>query len=870
MQYPVWELTFWGGGLTIALLAIFHVYIAHFAVGGGLFLVLTEQKARSLNSKGLLEYLKKHSLFFLLVSMVAGGVTGVGIWFNISLIQPQATSVLIHNFVFLWAIEWLFFLGEIVALLLYYYGFERLSPKNHTIIGWLYFAFAWGSLFIITGIIDFMLTPGKWIVTGNVWDGYFNPSFLPSLFFRTFLAFSVAALFGLVTACFIKDEKDRNAIIKFYVKYLNICLILTFFFGLWYYNILSPLIKTYIFKMTPFYQVYLKTFIYLTPVLMFLGLFMLLKLDINFKRLISFILLIFGILYFGSFEFLREGARKPFVIYNYMYSNSIKPEQVQKINEKGLLKVAKWSRIKEIVPENELKAGKEIFNLECLSCHSIGGWLRDILRLTKKYDVRGLEAQLSGQGKILKYMPPFVGTAKEKQALAKYIIYELQGKKGLDTISYTPPNLKFSMPTFNIEKDEYVLLAWNNMGMHCISDCSSFWVILPPANDLYAQLLKRGETPEIITEGITICYKVEKDFLHPENKIKLWANIKSIFGKDLKPGVGLSGNRVFGKMKLEEEKNLFVADLIPVVPYPESGGFNPYPLVSVEAVDNLTGKVLASTKAVLPTSTEMGCKNCHGGPWKVGGVAGISDITAEDVLKVHDRINRTNLLENAKKGRPVLCQSCHPDPVVGAKGKPGIPSMSAALHGWHASYLSGRGADACSMCHPASATGPTGCLRGVHQARGLSCIDCHGYIEDHALSLLKYELKKGKPVQKLITPLTPRTVSNFKQIVARVPWENEPTCESCHNDAKHVGRSSFNMWTKDGGELYRNSLDATEGLMCASCHNSPHAIYPAMNAYGKDRDNIQPIQYQKMRVSIGAKNNCKVCHKVDMEEDAHH
>ena len=35
MNYPVWELGAAGGGLLIALIAVIHVYIAHFAVGGG-------------------------------------------------------------------------------------------------------------------------------------------------------------------------------------------------------------------------------------------------------------------------------------------------------------------------------------------------------------------------------------------------------------------------------------------------------------------------------------------------------------------------------------------------------------------------------------------------------------------------------------------------------------------------------------------------------------------------------------------------------------------------------------------------------------------------------------------------------------------
>jgi len=42
MNYPVWLLDTFGGGTLIALIAVVHVYVSHFAVGGGLFLVFTE------------------------------------------------------------------------------------------------------------------------------------------------------------------------------------------------------------------------------------------------------------------------------------------------------------------------------------------------------------------------------------------------------------------------------------------------------------------------------------------------------------------------------------------------------------------------------------------------------------------------------------------------------------------------------------------------------------------------------------------------------------------------------------------------------------------------------------------------------------
>ena len=63
----------------------------------------------------------------------------------------------------------------------------------------------------------------------------------------------------------------------------------------------------------------------------------------------------------------------------------------------------------------------------------------------------------------------------------------------------------------------------------------------------------------------------------------------------------------------------FSAKLVPVVPYPDDGSFNPYPLFTIEARDTKTGKLLASTRNVAPTSTEMGCRNCHGGEWRGPG-----------------------------------------------------------------------------------------------------------------------------------------------------------------------------------------------------------------------------------------------------------
>ena len=67
MNYPVWELYFSGGGFLMVLIAVVHVYVAHFAVGGGLFLVLTEMKAYRENNGDVLAYVKSHTRFLSLI-----------------------------------------------------------------------------------------------------------------------------------------------------------------------------------------------------------------------------------------------------------------------------------------------------------------------------------------------------------------------------------------------------------------------------------------------------------------------------------------------------------------------------------------------------------------------------------------------------------------------------------------------------------------------------------------------------------------------------------------------------------------------------------------------------------------------------------
>ncbi|MGB5174867.1 MAG: hypothetical protein WBQ30_09010, partial [Thermoanaerobaculia bacterium] len=118
MDYPIWDIAI-GGGVLMGIVAITHVIVSHFAIGGGLLIAVTETLAVRRNDSEMRDLAKRSSLVLILFSTVFGAISGVGIWVVAGLISPAAISALIRNFVWGWAIEWVFFIVEIVAALVY-------------------------------------------------------------------------------------------------------------------------------------------------------------------------------------------------------------------------------------------------------------------------------------------------------------------------------------------------------------------------------------------------------------------------------------------------------------------------------------------------------------------------------------------------------------------------------------------------------------------------------------------------------------------------------------------------------------------------------------------------------------------------------
>jgi hypothetical protein len=370
---------------------------------------------------------------------------------------------------------------------------------------------------------------------------------------------------------------------------------------------------------------------------------------------------------------------------------------------------------------------------------------------------------------------------------------------------------KTSVPPSSSKK--YIVIAWNDLGMHCYNRDFQDLAVLPPYNNLWAQVIEVGNPPRLVTDGVTVSYNFPDNTYSTTtdpgkvNKSNFWTYAKKLFGVDLPANVGLKGKSLSGNMDLNGTH--FVAEGIPITEYSDSNPTkrDPYQLANITVTNNADGKVLATNQVVAPVSTEMRCDNCH-----YNGAFGISTASIEqNILTLHDNKNASDYPDGhtgkLMDRRPVLCAECHSSNALGAKGVTGIPSLSNAMHSKHDGKVPNT-TEGCYSCHP----GPdTKCLRDVMSTQeGMTCISCHG------------------------------TMSKVKQNTN--PWLNEPRCDTCHKD------SGF----QQNNALYRLST-GHGGLYCEACHDSTHAI-------ATSREPKDAIKFINLQGSAGTLKKCTVCH----------
>ena len=436
MDYPFFDVAI-GGGMLMAIIAIAHVIVSHFAIGGGLVIAVTETLAVKRNDGELRELARRSSRVLILVSTVFGAISGVGIWVVAGLISPAAISALIRNYVWGWAIEWTFFVVEIVAALIYFATWDRISKRAHLLVIWIYFIAAYLSLVVINGIITFMLTPGSWLETRAFWDGFFNPTYWPSLLLRTGIALLMATAFMLFPA--LKASAAARPRVARYLGWWLVAGALVSYAGYrWWEAALPEGARSLFLGAAPGLAGLAATrgfLLWSLAAALLLGVIFLLARPRWSRAPVALLIAITAFAFFGGYERLREGVRKPFLIHDYMFSNGLKVEEIERINADGIASVSGW--VAQVSADDPALRGERIFRAQCASCHTIDGYqgLRElmpdpemafgVLYMMQEqgavYVEAGAASPVDKSALDYPYMPPFVGTEEEMEALAVYL-----------------------------------------------------------------------------------------------------------------------------------------------------------------------------------------------------------------------------------------------------------------------------------------------------------------------------------------------------------------------------------------------------------------------------------------------------------------
>ncbi len=409
MNYPVWDASI-GYGVLMGVIAVLHVFVSHFAIGGGLYLVVTEARARRAGDRPTLDFLKGLSRFFILLTLVFGALSGVAIWFIIGLLNPAATEVLIHQFVWAWAIEWTFFVVEIAAALVYYYGWERLSARDHLRVGWVYFAAAWLSLFVINGIVTFMLTPGRWLQTGAFWDGFFNPTFGPSLLLRTGVCILLAGLFGLLVAARQPAGDFKARTVRGLAAWGLLGLAVAALGMAWYWKAIPAAVTQQAVQRMPFTMASLRVSLGFAAAIA-AGLALAAAVARRLPTALAALVLLLGLGWFGAFETFRESVRKPYVVAGYLYGNGVPVARLAETRQRGLLAGAGY---------RSGDPGADLFRMACRSCHTWSGY-KPLKPAFDGTDPAFIAAMVRGTHLLRGPMPPFPGTPAEADLLGAWL-----------------------------------------------------------------------------------------------------------------------------------------------------------------------------------------------------------------------------------------------------------------------------------------------------------------------------------------------------------------------------------------------------------------------------------------------------------------
>jgi hypothetical protein len=130
-QFPLFYFPEYGSAWMMGVTGTIHILASHTSVGAAMLLHFWLTKHIK-KIDDLYPYMKKYGMFLLIFSYVIGSITGPGIWYTATAASPRGISALIHNFVWVWATEWVFFVYEVIGVFVLVY-FMIKSIKKHTL-----------------------------------------------------------------------------------------------------------------------------------------------------------------------------------------------------------------------------------------------------------------------------------------------------------------------------------------------------------------------------------------------------------------------------------------------------------------------------------------------------------------------------------------------------------------------------------------------------------------------------------------------------------------------------------------------------------------------------------------------------------------
>lgn len=421
-HYPVNDFGPVMKGMVIGGLGIFHVFLAQFAIGGGMLMAYFQHLSMRGKEPAARHVLDSYFKYLVLISFVVGAITGVGMWFTSIQVSAPTIGRMIDTFHWVWATEWLFFWVEVISGYAFYRYAHRLSDQTRLTLLIIYSIAGWGSLFWINGILSWQLTPGEWVRNGNVWSGFFNPTFWPSLFYRTIASMVIAGLAAAVVVNTMPSlsRDDRTRLINRASRFMLPIVIMPLL-GVWFLAAMPDDSRSWILGGSAAMTLFLNIAVGASTLIggyIVVGLWRQ-KLYINGATATLLLALAFGASAGG--EFVREGVRKPYSIRQVLFSNAITPDEVARLREVGCTSGEIFPlRDAADYPTDQLKLGALTFRAQCAVCHTVNG-VNGLTHLMGSWELDQQRLNVAKLQWTKGFMPPFAGTPQELEGLVQFV-----------------------------------------------------------------------------------------------------------------------------------------------------------------------------------------------------------------------------------------------------------------------------------------------------------------------------------------------------------------------------------------------------------------------------------------------------------------